>query len=416
MSDAELREWGTDKAYLPILDAIKGTRDWRDAISTALRRGGENLGLLDTAEIKKLRQDAKSVVPGIADPAKEALTAHAMSSFGPGNIGGPALAGAIRAGGRPNLYALHATSVADLRPAGPGQPPRQYPLVPRQLTSPSFSIKNYGADAVNEHIPFGDFGVLLAPRVGAVDPKHLPGTIYNTDAFTGSTDYRFGGRLPNDKWDTSSQKFKHGMAGDLIYDEGSAHAAAIMQSPEFRSAKAFEEHPLGARILQNDKASMMDNMNDAGMKWQEASDRWGLKDPANNDAWYEGMDNRETMKRVKEAAAAGDQHARDIIARMERIPSDYAELKVRGNMGVTPERFAGVVLNEKSLEPPAYATSEHWKNNVIGAGDFWSGLKDAYVKELRQRKIPFEFAGHTDTDAVQAFKHLVDTAAPFGGR
>lgn len=85
--EPELREWGTDKALYPLVDAYRGARDWKDAIVETLRRGGQNLGVIPDPETVRLRQEAKSAVPGIADSAKEALTGQMMSSFGPGNIG-----------------------------------------------------------------------------------------------------------------------------------------------------------------------------------------------------------------------------------------------------------------------------------------------------------------------------------------
>ena len=110
----EVSEYGQDNPLLPLIDAYKGTRDWKDAFSQALRRVGQNVGVVPTPEKRQLRDEAQSVMPEMSSPAQRQIVQDLAMGFGT-DAGAGGGVGAIR-----NVF--HGTNklTADLlrRPTG----------------------------------------------------------------------------------------------------------------------------------------------------------------------------------------------------------------------------------------------------------------------------------------------------------
>jgi hypothetical protein len=373
----DVSEYGVDSPILPILDALKGTRDWKDAVATALRRGGQNLGLVPTPERIRQAEGSKSVMSVVSEEDKKQNSRDMMMGFGSGGIAKGALIGALRSGGRPDLYATHGSQMN----------PRLRDI-PKQLTSPSFGIQSYEGGAPDSRIPFyGSDNMLYVPRVGAIDPAQNPSVIYNRDSYTPS------GAAARDisKWGRESLKFEEGTT-----PSSHSQVASIMQSPEFVSAKQYENSPYGARLLAEEPSGSDDHISGENAI-RRAFYQYG--DP--NDKGVQ-----RTLILTKEAATNGDKNAQEILRILSTQPADYAEAKFRGNFGLTPERLAGVVMPEKAFQRPV-------RDRVWTASD-WAGMKDRYVNALRARNIPFHIVG--EDEGAQAVVDLADRAAPYGGR
>jgi len=383
----EISEYGTENALLPIVDALKGTRDWKDALVATLRRGGQNLGFgtNPSPEDKQKAEDLKSVMPQLHDPAQMENIKQGVMNFGEGGMAKTAMAGALRARGMPNLYAVHGSRI-------PQNPIPYDPILPSHLTSPSFSIKKYGRGMSDEDIPWysnsGD-SLLYVPRPGAVDPKHNASTIYNRDVWTQSGWNAEDRNVP--KWPIQTQKFASG------YPDEPAQAASIAMSPEFRSAKHYEESPRGAALLSDvPEYRAFEPTNEA---WDMAREGFAVPEKT--------RDVKQAIAILKDHADAGNKGAQSILRQFMKAPSMYAEAKYRGNFGVTPERLAGVVLPEAGFKIPEWTDRPDWYAQR-------PKLLDRYVKALRERNIPFRLAG--ENQGVEAMMDLANSAAPFGGR
>lgn len=386
----EISEYGSENAILPIADALRGTRDWKDALATALRRGGQNLGIVPTAEKVRLNEEAKSVMPEMADPAKKQLTEEAMGGFGSGGIGKAALVGAIRAGGMPNLYATHSSPI--------------HPKPIAELTSPSFAIKSYKGNEPDLQVPFygghdmggGDGGVLYVPKAGAVDPALRPGTeIYNRDAYTQDSSSRKRGDIGG----MHDLRLTHAWADDLRYDPETGQGPAIMASPRFKSAKDYEEHPHGAKLLKGwrpnaEDLSYLDPHIQAAAKATKSYGEPGSFKVFGGANTFEGVDSVQLVQTLRERANAGDEYAAGLLEKISTMPSEYGEAKMRRTFPLNKDTLAGTVLSKD-----------------IFAGQPPSVLKN-WVAALRDRSIPFEVAG--SDEGAAAIKYLSDKAAPFG--
>lgn len=404
---ADLSEWGKDLSLLPLVDALKGTRDWKEALIEALKRGGQNLGVIATPEKKALMEEAASIMPQVRDPARRQLIEESAQALGSGGIGKAGLIGALRSRGDPSLYALHGTALAPPRSSEPGGD-----IIPKQLTAPSFSVRKYHRYLPDTEIPFyrdaegTGRNTLVVPRVGASDPASNTATIYNRDAYTAAMD-KFGGDLP-EKWDTDTLKFGHAMSGDIMAGENSSYGAAVVASPEFRSAKSYERHPLGSRLLMN---KMVGNETYAphDEAYNIAAKKYGSIDPE----WDEHSAIT-VMKGLRDAAKTGDMEARKYLKLFAEAPSNYGELKFRGPLALTPERIAGLVIHQDAFNPPSWL--KHYDDNphFNALRGQYSSFKDDLIKELRRKKLPYHIVG--DNEGAAAMMDLANSVAPFGGR
>jgi len=436
----EISEYGQDNPLLPLIDAYKGTRDWKDAFSQALRRVGQNVGVVPTPEKRQLRDEAQSVMPEMSSPAQRQIVQDLAMGFGTDAGAGGGLVGALRKGGRPDLYATHATHVMDnyVPPASPDHPlyvPKERTILPTQLTGPSFAVQSYKRGDPDANIPWYRDDVagpgrsmVIVPREGAVDPASYPGVIYNRDAMTGANE-RYGGKMPS-KWDESSQKFTHSMSNEWIMGHDVHQGASTVLSPEFKSAKEYENSPSGARTLTQDHVRPEDRTYYNAL-YKKVGEKYGAldlpseyqtTDLSSHDLPQVPSEAHPTVRNLVEAANHSDpkisNEAKLFLNALRTAPSQYGELKLRGNMGITPERVAGVVIHEPTaFELPDYMKNEEFMKQspyLYAERDSLLTLKDRLVKELRQRKIPFEMVG--DNEGVNAMMDLAEKAAPFGGK
>ena len=370
----EISEYGQDNPLLPLIDAYKGTRDWKDAFSQALRRVGQNVGIVPTPEKQRTWDEAQSVMPEMSSPAQRQIVQDLAMGFG--TDAGPGMIGALRKGGRPDLYATHRLNQSLHQPA------------PSQLTNPSWSLTKLTGGADDARVPFHESGQypFVVPRVGALELHNSPGQIFNRDAYTSQasegTAY---------KWGTDSLRGE----GPNHYDRRT-QAAAIQMSPEFNSIKHYETSPHGAGVL--------DKYDPEAGNWN-----WGTLNSEYQHQLAKRPDSRENilgmdlppetpefLRYLRKAAKEGDEEARHLLTALRSSPSEYGELKTRGNFALTSDRLAGVVTPESA-----------WNNTPRGAANM-------FEHQLGDRGITHLVA--PEHELQRYIQQLADWATPYGGK
>lgn len=234
-------------------------------------------------------------------------------------VTGPAggLAGVIRRGGRPDLNMVHNVSSPELF----------LDLVKNRgsMSNPSIAI------AKNNVFPFEQSpSLVFNPNSPLFDPaQHRGNQLFNRDAYT------FRGRTPA----TVPRDVRlHG--ADARSTEGlnlnnQAQDFAMYASPNFRSFAEFEKNPAGANTLTKmtplDR-QLSEDVNRLKREWmskQNIPDFFGSED---------------VVQALRQAAKEGDREASFILRAAREIPSDYAELKVLGEVPITPRNVSAVIL------------------------------------------------------------------------
>lgn len=329
------------------------------------------------AQVDALRRRAGRNIKDWIENPKDALELAATRTAegipeqlsDPGNyIPGGGLAGTIRRGGASNLVGIHQSGVQKF-----AEMLNAYKKPINELYSPSFAINK---DAITQN--FGDKkGTLtFVMRPDVLDPVNRGGSIFARDAYTprmsaypGSSmnqladalrnsrnrraysedqilesvrnklryrhSDRYGEtfpelRLVEDVEPDDAQRIIRGLRSgtpedlrDLSqeFDVPIQQAMTIAQSRPFKSFKSFEDSPRGAGLL--------DSGYFRSAKAQELRDKYNAIDAV--------LANPETTMEQLRAA----RHESTML------PSEYAELKTSGPVGLHPGNIAGAILQPK---------------------------------------------------------------------
>lgn len=227
-------------------------------------------------------------------------------------------AGAIRPGGATDLNMFHATPADKI-----GRLP--------SFTDPSIAITS------NRGNPFArslDANLVMNPTSPLFDPATSRSQLINRDAYV-STDKSAGRSSLN--------------LDDLRLTQGSglplSHALSILFSPKFNSFSQFEKSVVGAEALRKASPGKLKSH----LKGSEEALSKALTDM--------GFDPTDMLQGkvppgpamtvanlLREAAASGNTKAKTAISKLALTPSDYAELKVVGEVPLNENTVSAVFL------------------------------------------------------------------------
>jgi hypothetical protein len=291
------------------------------------------------------RAAARNVRDLFSDPKNAILntlenTVHTVREYGkdPANFIGRGLgtgAGIIRKGGATDLNMYHGTSHRQLARAAQefGEDIR--------FSHPSIAIASNNAN------PFvSDVQLLLNPSYRGFDPRTNPANqLYNTD-----------GWVTRDKSDTVTSR---AMAQDLRLTEGESpslqHALSILASPRF-TFESFEKAALGAPLLRAPNLLAQKKSVDSA---ESALSKWLMKDKKAQDFnRINDMDDPEAVKELfqllRSQAYSGSPEAKKALKNISSVIPSYAELKMIGDLPLTPETVSGVMIHnvkDKAVHP-----------------------------------------------------------------
>lgn len=275
---------------------------------------GKEIGELMSNPLETIKRLGGNVADDVVQQGPEQMAMN-FSPMG--------MAGALRVGGNPALMAAHGTSMSKLQGL-------------KELQSPSFAITK---DAVHNDFSAGRHdGVLLIPKVGALDPATSASTIFNRDAYTprrwqsAEQDPNYPGTRAQARLDDrlKQRELRGGEVGieGLSENVGPSQNAAILESPTFKSFKDYENSPQGARTL-------ITHENDVDIPLYDVMFN-RLQNKLDVGDWGE-------IKRMAGGKGEDARTARAMIQLARNAPSHYGELKALGNVQVSPQNFAGAI-------------------------------------------------------------------------
>jgi len=246
------------------------------------------------------------------------------------------------------------------------------------LSSPSVAI------AKNTVYPFARSSTFVFnPASPLFDPaQHRGNQLFNRDAYT------FREKDPRTIPPNIRRNFD-----DMRLTEGSIppnpQAGAILSSPRFRSFAEYERSKSGAKNLG---------------KFTAADTDYAIALDSNLVEWtqnkYSRSPNKYTLaglKQLQDSARAGDEHAQFILEGFRQLPSDYAELKVLGEVPINPRNVSALMLRDFDL----MHSPESTRNLRKAAED--RGVRVGTAKEL----LPTEYKGLYD-DTVGAIGRYLE--------
>lgn len=332
-----------------VADALAraGKPAW-DAFNAAGRQATENRALAG------MLQGADPGTP-LEEYGKE------LAEGDPRNIGtnvAGALLGSLRAGGMADIIATHSSDLYKF--LGKGNAPL------KELYSPSFAVSKGHIPTLFQQDPEH---IILVPRAGALDPALAHSSLFNRDAYTPrwrdydgqSVDQLVLGmdkpalkemarlRL-GDKFDFPDPRIGQYKADPVEAQQWldmvePSQAAAIIESPAFRSFGQYEASRAGAKtLLSNENLQPMNSymqrfenaFNPIAKKVSEAA---GIPEYSGQ-AWIEAKAMRNQGMLTPDEA-----NTMNYLQKMAReAPSYYGELKVSGPLQITPDTFAGMIV------------------------------------------------------------------------
>jgi len=238
-----------------------------------------------------------------------------------GPVGG--LAGIIRRGGRPELNMVHNASMTPEWLA-------RFIAERGSLSSPSVAIAKGTIRPFEKSSAF-----VFNPASPLFDPaQHRGNQLFNRDAYT------FRKKDPKNVPPNVRRSF-----GDMRLTEGyypdDAQTWAIRSSPQFRSFAEYEGSKSGARNLGKFSAAdsdYADMLNSNLVEW--AQNKYSLSPNKRSPA---------VLKQLQDSARAGDENAQFILEGFRQLPSDYAELKVLGEVPINPRNVSALMLRDFDL-------------------------------------------------------------------
>ncbi len=263
------------------------------------------------------------------DMTKRLADPTAALDYTTGPVGG--LAGIIRRGGRPELNMVHNSS---------RYPEEIAKLITERgsLSSPSIAIAK---DNIYPYEKTSTF--VFNPASPLFDPaQHKGNQLFNRDAYT------FRSKDPKAVPPNIRRNF-----GDMRFSEGyypdEAQTWAIRSSPSFRSFAEYEGSKSGAKTLG---------------KFTDRDKAYADLLSSDLTAWMTHKNGRSpnrrspaVFKQLQDSARAGDKTAEWILGEFRNLPSEYAELKVLGEVPVNPRNVSAIMLRDFDLtnDPPAVA-------------------------------------------------------------
>lgn len=263
------------------------------------------------------------------DMTKRLADPTAALDYTTGPVGG--LAGIIRRGGRPELNMVHNSS---------RYPEEIAKLITERgsLSSPSIAIAK---DNIHPYEKTSTF--VFNPASPLFDPAQQKGNqLFSRDAYT------FRSKDPRAVPPNIRRNF-----GDMRFSEGyypdDAETWAIRSSPQFRSFAEYEGSKAGAKTLGKFTPrfeAYADLLNSDLTEWMMY--KYGRSPNKRSPAVF---------KQLQDSARAGDKTAKRILGEFRNLPSEYAELKVLGEVPVNPRNVSAIMLRDFDLtnDPPAVA-------------------------------------------------------------
>jgi hypothetical protein len=213
-----------------------------------------------------------------------------------------------------------------------------------ELSSPSFSITPKG-----EEVPFfTPTSPIIVPKPNALEPFNHPSEIGNRDLWSKrGAGMSWGLRSPEkrlaQRMDPESLRLKEDEIGLPGSTGEYSHDMTIMQSPSFKSFKHYENDPAGAALLhRQDLPGWVHPYEEKMHGWL---DKQGFQYKDQGEGIEGTIENFSNMQRMlREGAASGDKEARSILREARLSPSEYAEVKTKGPLSLTPEKIAGIMF------------------------------------------------------------------------
>lgn len=269
---------------------------------------------------------------------------------------GTGLAGMIRKGGRTDLNLVHnlGSSLDDFMN-----------LILRRgsISNPSVAI------AKDNVFPFARTGTLVMnPASHVYDPGISPmNQLFNRDAYVSRA------KVPVSKYDRpveevkninpvdrdvgSTKQLRAGL--DARFTEGGgptegSQMLAIMGSPRFKSFADYERSYAGAKNLTNksvteesEKTAKLykDWLYDNVVSESDAAAGHGVETTS--------LRNQGNFNFLRKKANEGDEEAKHLMKMVAANPSNYAELKVVGEVGITPKNISALMIPESMPDSQA---------------------------------------------------------------
>lgn len=230
----------------------------------------------------------------------------------------PETEAAIRPGGLPDLNMTHNMSgtIESMLGLLTGR---------KSLSSPSIAISRGGIHPFNSSptLVFNPTSKLLEPGRGNANQ------LFNRDAYV---DTGKSPRTTRELREQNDMRFSQGESGSLGQD------LAIAASPRFANFRQFESHPQGAKLLEP-HIKMKDYMYpEVQSTLQEAGEKAG------DINLFARMFPETAVRALGAEANKGNTAALSVLAQVKHAPSDYAELKVAGEVPITPQNVSAVVI------------------------------------------------------------------------
>lgn len=270
-----------------------------------------------------------------------------MSAVDPTQGVGTGLAGMIRKGGRADLNLVHnlGSSLDDFMN-----------LVLRRgsISNPSVAI------AKDNVFPFARTGTLVMnPASHVFDPNTARlNQLFNRDAYVSraKTARTSKDTLPPLKH-ASTYQLRQG--ADARFTEGGgptegSQMVSIMGSPQFKSFADYERSYAGAKNLTNKSVTEESEKTAKLYKdWLHDQLPFNIGEEVAGQPTTTSLRNQDNFKWLQKKADAGDDEAKHLLKMIAAAPSNYAELKVLGEVGITPKNVSALMIPESMPDSSA---------------------------------------------------------------
>lgn len=283
--------------------------------------------------------DFLSMVQGRVSEQNKKLAAgdkETLSNMASDMLPGGGAVGMIRKGGRPDLNITHETSLQNIIRLLSGR---------SSLTNPSLAI------ASNEVAPFRGLhdsatSIVMNPAAAHYfDPaKNKAAQLANRDTYTTlhkdllPADFRTANpeSLRLTEGVRSRRMADYLRAGSPVQDV--QHMLSILGSPEFKSLSEYERSRYGARIL-NPKQALSEKATEDALQ-QNFPDVLEALRSSDTKLLDAGM----TLDVFKKRAKAGDKESQKLFDILGSTKSDYAELKLPGELPLNSNTVSAMII------------------------------------------------------------------------
>lgn len=323
-------------------------------------------------------------------------------------LSGPAsLVGMIRKGGRTDLNMVH--NIGDSLD-------NFINLVMRRgsISSPSVAIAKD-----NIHPFAGTSTLVMNPSSPLFDPaQQRVNQLINRDMYASRAkvptvknrelfDEQPDGSVIPAKEHPSTWQMRQGK--DARFGEGggppeSSQVAAILASPKFSSLAEYEKSKYGAKTLvhgseKRNIAEESETVAGAYRAFLEDSMPFNIGDPGPLNA---SVRNPENMQFLKSKAVSGDKEAKHLLDLLRGLPSDYAELKMVGELPMSPRDISALII-------PADRPTLSKRADVKAFADK-TGVRTGTPEELMPKSMESTYEDMTSS----IFKLIKDRSTQYG--